>query len=142
MELEKPCRNSWYAKLENGYHVAPYDSGHNKHHRYIYARHHEYVFQPGDVVMHLCDNKSCIEITHLKLGTQKDNVRDCINKGRRGDTSHKGEDHPFSYLREYEVLEIRKLSAEGVRNVDLADQFHVSRSMISSIIHRRYWKHI
>ncbi len=37
----------------------------------------------GLVVMHLCDNPRCIEPSHLKLGTQKDNMTDCMKKGRR-----------------------------------------------------------
>ena len=34
----------------------------------------------GKVVMHLCDNKSCFELSHLKLGTQKENVKDAMEK--------------------------------------------------------------
>lgn len=32
--------------------------------------------------MHLCDNRACIEPSHLKLGTQKENIADMFNKGR------------------------------------------------------------
>lgn len=46
-----------------------------------------YVLHKGDVpeglvVMHSCDNPGCINPDHLSLGTVKDNVHDCINKGR------------------------------------------------------------
>lgn len=37
---------------------------------------------PGQVVMHTCDNPSCINPDHLRLGTVRDNVSDCINKNR------------------------------------------------------------
>ena len=30
----------------------------------------------GYVVMHSCDNRSCVNILHLELGTQKDNMKD------------------------------------------------------------------
>jgi hypothetical protein len=36
----------------------------------------------GLQVCHRCDNKRCINPDHLFLGTQKDNIADCIKKGR------------------------------------------------------------
>lgn len=36
----------------------------------------------GKVIMHICDNKSCVNLSHLKLGTQKQNMQDAANKKR------------------------------------------------------------
>jgi hypothetical protein len=36
----------------------------------------------GTCVCHTCDNALCIEPNHLFLGTQKDNIQDCIFKNR------------------------------------------------------------
>jgi hypothetical protein len=33
-------------------------------------------------VLHKCDHPLCIEITHLRLGTQRDNIHDMMRKGR------------------------------------------------------------
>ena len=38
---------------------------------------------PGDtLVLHHCDNPRCVREEHLYLGTFKDNVQDCLNRGR------------------------------------------------------------
>ena len=37
----------------------------------------------GSVVRHRCDNEACINPDHLIVGTQKENIADCIRKGRK-----------------------------------------------------------
>jgi hypothetical protein len=36
----------------------------------------------GHVVMHVCDNPSCINPSHLRAGTQRENIADREAKGR------------------------------------------------------------
>jgi hypothetical protein len=43
----------------------------------------------GSVVMHACDNTSCVNPEHLNLGTQGDNIRDCYGKGRMPKTRNR-----------------------------------------------------
>ncbi len=38
--------------------------------------------EPGQVVMHTCDVPSCVNPSHLAIGSQGDNIRDCFAKGR------------------------------------------------------------
>jgi hypothetical protein len=36
----------------------------------------------GMIVMHTCDNRPCINVEHLRLGTQSENMQDMYHKGR------------------------------------------------------------
>lgn len=53
----------------------------------IYAHRLSYLFFNGpigknQVVMHTCDNSWCVNPEHLKIGTQKENIKDCVDKKR------------------------------------------------------------
>ena len=51
-------------------------------HRWTWEHHHGPI-PPGWQVCHECDDPACIEITHLRLCTQYENVHDAIARGRR-----------------------------------------------------------
>jgi len=99
----------------------------------------------GKVIRHTCDNPPCCNPNHLKDGTQKDNIQDCINKGRHKITNirAKGEHNGNVKLTKEQVLEIRKLYLTGnYTQQRLADMFGVSQVQIGRIINNKSWKHI
>jgi hypothetical protein len=52
----------------------------------------------GKVVCHTCDNQKCCNPNHLWLGTQYENLIDCLNKGRHANAkkTHCKRGHPLS----------------------------------------------
>lgn len=51
-------------------------------HRLAWEAHNAEPIPEGMLLCHHCDNPACFNPHHLFLGTQKDNMRDKINKGR------------------------------------------------------------
>lgn len=89
-------------------------------------------------VLHTCDNPPCCNPRHLLLGTQADNIRDKVSKGRQA----KGEGHGQSKLTSTSVLSIRKEHSEGASIGYLADLYGVSRDTIYKVVLRRSWTHV
>lgn len=55
-----------------------------KVHRLVWVHLHGPIARwPRAVVLHSCDNRKCINPDHLSLGTQQDNIRDCVVKNRQ-----------------------------------------------------------
>ncbi len=93
-------------------------------------------------VLHKCDNPSCVNPTHLFLGTPADNMQDMISKARTSYISRNaGEKHPRSKLTRQDVFEIRTL-AKTMNRYEIAKMYDVKYSQISNIINRISWTHI
>lgn len=87
---------------------------------------------PGKLkVLHRCDNPRCVRPGHLFLGTQRQNVMDCVMKGRNA-----------SKLKEADVIRILLLYRNGARIVDMARQYGVGWRQIWKIVTRRQWRHV
>jgi hypothetical protein len=92
------------------------------------------------VVMHLCDNRACCNPKHLKAGSQKENLIDMRKKGRGVDPPIKrGENNSSAILTAEQVIVIRNSPLKGA---ELSKLFGVAQTTISSIKHRKIWKHV
>jgi hypothetical protein len=105
-------------------------------HRYSYALH------TGDLLvgmqaLHSCDNPSCVNPDHLSSGTNADNMRDKVQKGRQ--RVPVGEKHGQAILTERQVQRILK---DPRPYTEIATQYGVAPSTIGSIKQRVSWKHI
>lgn len=104
-------------------------------------------------VCHKCDNPSCVNPSHLFLGTHSDNMRDMVNKGRHGfqvDSSNcplrkpfkrvSGENNGQAKLTMEKVKEIREKHAIGEASIrKLALDYSVGRSTIKRVLNNKTW---
>lgn len=91
----------------------------------------------GMHVLHHCDTPSCVNPDHLFLGTDADNHRDSVAKGRR--RTFRGEQCACAKLTERDVRFIRESHLTGKV---LARQFNITKGHISSIRSGRAWRHL
>ena len=77
------CWNWTASRMVSGYGVLKFRGRTCGAHRVAYELTHGPI-PDGMVVMHSCDNPSCVNPAHLSLGTICDNMRDMYAKGRRG----------------------------------------------------------
>lgn len=108
----------------------------------------------GMFVCHTCDNRSCVNPSHLFLGTHQDNMRDMHQKGRnmeqtKPERKARGERQHLAKLTEDDVRTIRAIYQRGkagyssdVSMTSLARRYHVSKSTMAAIVRRDTWKHV
>lgn len=108
-------------------------------HRLAYIARHGNV---GDkCVLHRCDRPPCVADEHHFLGTQADNLADCIAKGRARRNPVRGEGQPASKLTEAEVQEIRAIAGCFPQSA-IAREYGVSQALVGRIIRGEAWTHL
>lgn len=89
----------------------------------------------GQWILHRCDTPSCVNPKHLYCGTPKNNVDDCIERGR---FVHGGL-HPNAKLTSRDVRRIFKMRANGLSQNAIADRVNSSQQNISRILRGEMW---
>lgn len=106
-------------------------------HRVAYA---EFVgpVPDGLVVRHKCDNPPCINPDHLEVGTQADNARDMVERGR----STRGARNPGARLTNEQAIEIyhRAKAEGGYRAIGL--EYGVGESTVHNIVAGNSWSSV
>jgi len=107
-----------------------------------YAHRVSYELNVGPIpdglrVLHKCDTPGCVNPAHLFPGTDADNVRDMMEKGRKAQTP--GEDNGNAKLTENDVRDIR---TKRMNQREFAEFYGVSRANISHIQLNKSWNHV
>jgi len=96
---------------------------------------------PSDkVVMHLCDNPTCVNPKHLKVGSYQENTQDMIDKGRHRFFAPLGEENGVSKLNPEKVTYIRTQGHKT--HAALGRELDVGASCIRSVRDGRTWGHV
>ena len=139
VDVSGSCWEWQGCKVRGGYGAFKVNGKGIRAHRFSY----KLAFGPipdGIYVCHHCDNAKCVKPSHLFLGTQTDNMQDCISKGRFGEQG--GEANGNSKICEDDVREIRRLYSLGITQVWLSKMWGIGRSQTNRIVNREQWKHI
>jgi hypothetical protein len=124
----------WMGRLDRlGYGVLWDGKKQVKAHRFSWILHHKEI--PGDKkVLHKCDVRNCVNVNHLFIGTQQDNIADMHNKNRAK--------MPYIKLNETKVSEIKKLILNNYSDADIANIYGVHKDTIRSIRNKKNWRNV
>jgi hypothetical protein len=106
-------------------------------HRLSYELHHGPI-PTGAVVRHKCDNPSCVNPSHLIVGSHQQNMADMVSRKRQT----LGTRNVQARLTDDDVRQIRALAATGVRHTEIAPRFGITRSAVTLIVERKRWAHV
>ena len=88
----------------------------------------------GLLVLHKCDNRSCVRPDHLFLGTNLDNQQDCKAKDRLGNRGRLPKERE-THLDKATKLRIKEIYAQDLlTQEEIAKAFGITQPMVSYIV--------
>jgi len=132
------CINSTLKAGTNGYTAIGVNGKAQSRHRFSFELSHRKL-KEAELVMHLCNNKVCINPEHLISGGYEDNNSYTVECGR----AKVGEAHHLAKLDEYDVRRVRIDYATGLfTKVELAKEYGLTPQPMGLILNNKTWKHV
>lgn len=104
-------------------------------HRAMYMAIHDKFDLPSNIqIRHKCDNTRCVNENHLIEGTAKDNMQDCIERGRK---ATKYRLHTRKRVLDDETIKAIRNEPYYLKQWHIAEKYDVSIGYVSKL---RAWK--
>lgn len=101
------------------------------------------AFDAALFVCHSCDNPPCVRPDHLFLGTAKDNMEDCLKKGRfPRPAPPKGSASRWARHTEDEIYQMRVRLAAGESAPAVARSVGLSANGVLRLWYGKTWSHV
>ncbi len=94
----------------------------------------------GLLVLHTCDEPSCVRPSHLFLGDYQDNNKDMHNKGNQRHL--RGGQLPQTKLSARLVKLLRKEYLEGTSSEELSKEYGVTPGNVNNILYEKNWSYL
>ena len=107
--------------------------GSKRAHRYAWELANGRKPGKGKIIMHTCDNPGCVNPKHLREGTQRENIHDCMRKGNFPAGSRNGN----AKLSIEDVAQIKERVGRGEIPFRLAKEFGVHKKCVYKLLKGR-----
>lgn len=127
-----------FARDKDGYGIAsmPVEGGKRRSrktpaHRYLCILRHGEPASPKLLACHSCDNPPCVNPRHLSWGTQRSNILEAIERGRKKAPGRK-----------LDVDKVTEILASNENHAEVARRFNVDASLVQKIRKGKAWRHV
>ena len=136
------CLEATKSLNSKGYAQATIFKKHYYLHRLVLTNKLGRDIKPDHCACHSCDNRKCLNPNHLWEGTNDDNSKDMLNKGRHKTKPLTGSSNGSSKLQESDIAEIKELCSIGFTRRQVASRYGVSYVSINNIVNGKTWSHV
>jgi len=129
-----PCHDWTAATSERGYGVFHLGGRAVSATRFILSVRLGRPLAEGMEALHACDRKICVRPSHLREGTQADNLADAVARRRMAHS-----DRRATKLTTEQVQDIKNRVRAGEKQADIAKRHGIHQTTVSRVYHGKRW---